>query len=113
MKTIHVLGHESSVCVPEGQAGDRHVGGIGAARPHSLPPPPVPLPHESRISLEGLRRRECLRPVRPPEAVGTAERGNPGLRAYPRPGKDQDPAGRAQLPARLVYLVKVVHPKRR
>ena len=61
MKTVHVLGRDARFVVPESQVSERFMRRIGSTRAHNASSPVVPLPDQTRISVEGLGSRKLLR----------------------------------------------------
>src|SRR5262249_23923544 len=72
MKVVDVLRQHSQVQAARPTREDL-MRGIRLALGDLLAPPRVPLPHQPRITSKGLRRREILRFVAPPQPFGTSE----------------------------------------
>ena len=87
------------------------VSGVGLAIGAPLPPLVVPATHQSRITGEGLRRRQLHRIVLGPQPrLGITESRDPALGRYAGPGQDgnrlrfmQEPADRPNLSLQLLF----------
>ena len=86
MQTVHVLRNEME---PQKEAFHFHQGEVRRVwfgTGDKLPPPPIPLPNEAGIALEGARSGQFFGTVFCPQAgLGIAKRGDAAFRGYASP----------------------------
>ena len=88
MQSIHILGDQGKVGAALLQLCQGKMAGVGAGLSYQTAAPVVPLPHQVRVSGEGLGRGQFRRVVLVPESVLAAKRGNARFGGDPRPRAD-------------------------
>src|SRR6516225_7013711 len=90
VESVDILGDKREARVSLAPRRQYFVRSIGLLRREHLPPPVVPLPDETRVSLKRFRRGERFRPEVLPESVGSAKCRNAAGRGDTGPRHHRD-----------------------
>ncbi len=96
VQAVDVLRHEREPGSLARPAREDVVRGVRPRVADHLPPPVVPLPHETRVVLEGFGGRDRLGADFLPEAIGAAKRRDARRRRHACAGERGDAAGQSE-----------------
>jgi hypothetical protein len=87
MEPVDILGDQGELPIAALEFGESTMAGVRLGLRDDAATPAVPLPDQIRIASERLRRSEIFRPMLPPQAAGSAKRGDAALGGNPRAGQ--------------------------